>query len=843
MDIFQYTIKNADETVSELKVNPSEGLAEIEVKQRLEKYGKNELAFKPIRWQAIFLRQFKSPFIYLLLAAAALAFILHELIDAAMILLFILINAVLGFYQEFRSEKTLQLLRKYVSSLVKAMRNGEEIAINAEEIVPGDIIILETGDKIPADVRFLETHNFTADESVLTGESMSVKKTSDILINKADNYYQAINLGFAGTTVAAGKAKAIVLATGQFTSIGKIAKLEVEIRHVSGFEKGIARFSKFILKMVFITLAFVVSANFIFKEKPDLITLTIFSIALAVSVIPEALPVVTTFSLSRGALRLAKKKVVVKRLSAIEDLGGIEILCTDKTGTLTENCLSVSEIYPRSSEDAVLYANLAASALEKHRLEPFDIALHKRLAESGKDLRAFTRLADEPFDPVRKRNTALIKNNNQIELISRGAPEEIIKLCRLGAEEKKSIKRWIGSEGAQGKRVLAVAKKTISGVRRIEDIDLKNEENKLIFIGAISFADPIKSSAFKAVKQAGDLGVKIAVITGDSKEVAGAVAYKIGLVSSLKEVITADALEKMGIEEQGAAVLRYKVFARVSPEQKYKIIKLLQEKYNVGFLGEGINDAPALKIADVSLVVQSASDIAREAADIVLLKKNLEVILDGIREGREVFINTAKYIKATLASNFGNFFAVAAASLLIDFLPMLPIQLLLLNLLSDFPMIAISTDTVSQSEIKLPQKYSVKDMALIAAILGIISTIFDFIFFGVFYRLSPQILQTCWFLGSIVTELALIFSIRTKGFLLRAQKPSAAIIWMTVAAFAASLALPFTTVGRELFKFIKPQPSHIMAILAIAAVYLLCTEIIKLMYFKEEKTRNRVKGI
>lgn len=835
MELFQYTIKNTDEIIKEYGAEPNKGLASAGVKQRLEKYGFNEITIKAVHWWQILLRQFKSPFIYLLVGAAILAFALREIIDAIMILLFLFINAALGFYQEFRSEHTLRLLKKYTASYVKVMRNGEEIACATEEIVPGDIIVLETGDKIPADVRFIDVYNTTVDESILTGESAPVNKTSDILTDIAKDYYQALNLGFSGTTVVSGKAKAIALATGKSAVLGRITRLEVETRRVSSFEKGIARFSSFILKLVLATLALVFLAHIFFKEGVDFITLTIFSIALAVSVIPEALPVVTTFSLSRGALRLAKKKVVVKRLSAIEDLGGIEILCTDKTGTLTENSLTVAEIYPDSSPDTLIYANLSASSLEKNKLEPFDIALWKHLPkEHYKRVSQYKRIMDMPFDPGRRRNLILVAKENKSELIVRGAPEEILKLTSdISAAEKKSISQWISRQGAQGRRVLAVAKKEITkDASELKNINLKEEETGLAFLGVIAFIDPVKPSAFEAVKQAEELGVKIIIITGDSKETAGAVARQIGLAASPEDVIKAEELEAMRLPEQLMAVEKCKVFARVSPEQKYNIIRLLQEKYEVGFLGEGINDAPALKIAGVSLVVQSASDIARDAADIVLLQKNLKVILDGIKEGREVFTNTAKYIKATLASNFGNFYAVAIASLLIDYLPMLPVQILLLNLLSDFPMIAISTDTVDKKETASPKKYNVKDIVLVAIILGIVSTVFDFIFFGIFYRISPQVLQTNWFMGSIFTELLLLFSIRSRGFFLRAQRPSAAVIWLTALAFIAAAIIPFTAIGQELFKFIRPTINHLLIIISIAAAYLFCNEIVKLLYYK-----------
>lgn len=840
MDLLSYSAKSTEAIAKEFKVDINKGLSAIKIEHHLAIYGKNMLQGGKVRWTNILLRQFKSPFIYLLFFASFLAFIFKETADAILIMAFLIISASLGFYQEFRSERTIQLLKKYISSFVKVIRNGKEIAVHSEEIVPGDIIILETGDKIPADVRFIETHNIIIDESVLTGESAPVKKIYAALKKNPKEFYEAENIGFGGTTVVNGKAKAIVIATGKNATIGKIANLENESKRVSGFEKSIAKFSNFVIWLVLGTLLFITAANFLIKgENFDFFKIAIFSIALAVSVIPEALPIVTTFSLSRGALRLIKQKVIVKRLSAIEDLGGMEILCTDKTGTLTENILTVESIYPQSKKDTLLYANLACSSVQKNKLEPFDIALWEKFPKNERKLLAlYERITDVPFNPERKRNTVVLKNGTRYELALRGAPEVIIDLCAdIIKEEKKSINEWIKEQSVNGRRVLAVAKKEIA--RPNENFnDIEKYENDLTFQGVISFIDPIKPSTLAAVKQAKELGVKIVIITGDNKEVAGAVGSEIGLIDDINKVITAGELESLPLSSKNEAIENYSVFARVAPEQKYKIVEMLQKKYEVGFLGEGINDVPALRAAGISLVVQGASDIAREAADIILLKKNLKVILDGIKEGREVFTNTTNYIKATLASNFGNFYAVAVASLLVNYLPMLPIQILILNLLSDFPMIAIATDRIDKTEISKPKKYDIKDIILIATVLGIVSTLFDFIFFSLFYKISPEVLQTNWFIGSILTELVLIFSIRAKKLFTRVPKPSQILLWLSLMAGAAAIAIPFTPFGQKTLHFVRPSSYHLILILTLTSLYLICTEVSKLLYYKFFNNRH-----
>lgn len=835
---YSFATLNSGKITRELHSSLEQGLGVKEAKTRLETEGRNELGSEPTHWWQILLRQLKSPFIYLLILAAGIAFLLGEKLDAGMIALFILINSFLGFYQEFKSEQALKLLKQYTKSMAKVVRDDRQILIGSGELVRGDVVVLETGDLVPADIRLIEDNDITVDETVLTGESVAVHKNGLPMEKIPRDIYEAKNLVFSGTIIVAGSSRGVVVATGKHTTFGQIKKLTTETIKESIFAKGIAKFSNFILKLIIVTLVFVFLANIAIKgESANILELLIFSIALAVSVIPEALPVVTTLSLSRGALRLAKQKVIVKRLSALEDLGGIEILCTDKTGTITENKLEVNEYLPLDGRaNLLLYANLAGAFL-KESLEPFDVALKSTLANK-KALSAFTQLATRPFDPKRRSNSVVVKDSdgNQM-LIVRGAPEGIMELCsNLDSKERKIFKEWLFSEGQRGHRVLAVATKKV----RSEDLasDISPLETGLNFEGGISFVDPIKKSAFNAIKKAKRLEIGIKIITGDSQEVALAVAKETGLAENENQVMLALDFISLPEKEQKELLPMISAFARTDPEQKHYLIKLLQKNYEVGFLGEGINDSPALKAAGVSLVVQSASDIAREAADVILLKKDLAVIIDGIEEGRRIFANTIKYLKATLASNFGNFYAVAAGSLFIDFLPMLPVQLLLVNLLSDFPMIAVATDSVDPAETRAPKKYNAKDVILIATILGVVSTVFDFMFFGFFYKKSPEVLQTNWFIGSILTELVFLFSIRTQLPFYKAAFPSKTVLWLSATAFLTTIALPFTTVGQKVFRFIQPSYSHLALILGLVGAYFVCSEIVKNIYYRGLNTKQ-----
>jgi Mg2+-importing ATPase len=715
------------------------GLLDVEAADRLQKDGPNELKNRQVHAIDIWLRQFRSAFVYLLVLAAAIGFALGDLLESSLILAFVLINSSLGFYQEYQSARALSLLKKFIQPNAKVRRGGRELLIPTRELVTGDLLLLKPGDLLAADVRLLETHELTIDESILTGESVAVQKQPDP-IAASDAITKAGNIAFTGTTVLRGTGLGLVIATGSRTELGAISHLTVETERVSGFEKGINAFSHFILRLIVVTLIAVFIFHLFLKgAHANIGELLIFSIALAVSVIPEALPIVTTISLSQGALRLAKHHVVVKRLSAIEDLGGIEILCSDKTGTLTENHLTVVD---RLSENPSAMLERMALAAEWNpdpkQLDPFDRALWEHLdAKTVDRLRRLPRCSAIPFDPSRRRNSVVVEQNGERTLIVRGAPETLFSCCApVSAEQRASALAWASDQGTKGRRVLAVAQKT-----GVAEICAPKDECALTFLGLVAFEDPLKPTAPHAIAMARKLGVQVKILTGDSLEVAAAAALQTGLISDVSEAMTGDTFQALTADAQRETAKRLHVFARLSPEQKFHLIQLLEEGAEIGFLGEGINDAPALKVANIGLAVPSASDVARDAADIILLNPSLEVVVNGIRLGRSVFANTTKYIKATLASNFGNFFAVASASLLVNYLPMLPIQLLLLNLLSDFPMITISTDNVDNEELRRPKHYQVRDIALLAIALGAVSTVFDFLFFGLYRSHPPAIIH------------------------------------------------------------------------------------------------------
>ncbi|MBP6881129.1 MAG: HAD-IC family P-type ATPase [Candidatus Pacebacteria bacterium] len=786
-----------------------QGLTKVEVLAKRAEFGKNELPQPKFRFLRLLARQFKSIFIVLLLVAALVTFMLGEPFDATFILVFVFLGVALSLYQEYKSNATADKLQSYLVRTVTVRRDNVDVELPISELVPGDILKLESGEVIPADAVVRFASGLQVDETTFTGESIPVSKVTQ----EGGKSSEASTL-LQGTVVVRGLAYAEVTATGQNTRLAKVAHTVSTIETVSDLTKGVDRISMFILRATTITLVFVIVANiFIDGAKADIPHLLIFAIALAISVIPEALPLVITFSLSHGALRLAKESVIVKRLSSVQDLGSIELLCTDKTGTITENKLVYQNDYlvPGCPWHPLTLSRLTAHDLNESHPEPFDQATNEALGEEqcaivGK----YVLEEEEPFDPALRSNGAKVRHEDGSLLhIRRGSPEYFIT---QGLVKQSEVEGWLRDEEAQGRRVLGVGYDAGEGMR---------------FGGFVSFADTLKPSTEKTLQQARDLNVAVTIVTGDSLLVAEAIGRQVGLVASAEEVIEAEDFFALPATEQYRKMGMIRVFARTTPEQKLSLITLLKERYTVGFLGEGINDAAALRAANVSLVVQSASDVARETADIVLLKSNLGVIVEGIKLGRETHANTLKYIRATLISNFGNFYSVAMASLFITFLPMLPKQLLLLNLLSDFPMMAIAFDRVSKSEITRPQKYDFRSLYIIFITLGLVSTIFDFMWFGLFYREGAEVLQTNWFIGSVLTEILLLFSIRSLLPVWKSGRPAPVLIGLTAFAFVATVALPMIPVAAHYFEFTTPSLGDLSLIVIVAFIYIAVTEAVK----------------
>ncbi|MCL4360764.1 cation-transporting P-type ATPase [Candidatus Dependentiae bacterium] len=821
MNYYKYSTYDSNQLEKKFGTSLENGLNDEQVLQKQKTFGKNEIQRSKESWLKIFFRQFNA-FIYLLLFASLISLLLGDYINALIIFLITLFNVFLSFIQEYRAALRLELLKEQIQISTYVIRNGQKKIVNSEELVPGDIVLKESGMTISADLRILDANNLTVDESILTGESEPVEKISEPLKAEPKNVYEAKNMLFSSTHISSGLVKAMVIATGADTSFGHISQLTLKQVGESNFSKNIYKLSKFVFIINIITLVSIFILHLVIKGTAvNILELLMFSIALVVGIMPEALPVVNTVALSRGALLLAKKHVLIKRLSSLEDLASLNILCTDKTGTITENVMSVADVF--GQPDTINFGALASSEKSNNA---FDIAIKNALTiDQINEISQYKMIQELPFDSIKRKNATIVEKNNKRILISRGAFENISSISKkISDQDLKQIDDWIINQGNNARRVLGVAYKETGN-----ETDINKIEKDMEFVGLISFEDPIKKDAIPAIAKAKKLGIQIKMITGDSKEVAVAVGRKIGLNS---EVITGEEFQNLQSEEKKDISQRYQIFARFTPDNKFELVKFLKNNDVIGFLGEGINDAPALKIADVSIAVKDATDISKDVADIILGRKSLFVIIEGIETGRIVFANIIKYLRTTLGSNFGNFSSIAIVSLFIDFLPLLPLQILLVNALSDLPMIAISTDHVDNDELVRPQKYNIKEILIVSVVFALTSTLFDLIFFKIFYGKGPQVIQTNWFILSILTELILIFLARTKKFFLTAVAPSKILFLLALIAATITMILPMTYFGQVLFKFKRPNPSAIVIILAIVAAYLITTEIIKLIYYK-----------
>lgn len=808
-----------------------EGLKDEEARRRLERFGPNELAVKKTTAWDVLARQLKSPMIYLLGAAALVSFGLREWIDGTTVTVILLINTGIGFFQEYRSEQAIEKLRERLAPRARVRRGDAILTIDRSALVPGDVVLLAPGDIVPADIRITLERRLTLDETALTGESIAVEKTAEA--DTRGPAERAHDMAMMMTRVVAGSGEGVVVATGTATVIGRIAKLTSETPRLSTFERNIRDFSVFLLKTVAVILTVVLGVNIFLKGESQIVPQFLFAVALAVSVIPEALPAIVSVTLSRGALVLAKSNVVVKRLAAIEDLGQIEVLCTDKTGTITEGIMSVDGVSAADAAQCLRWA-LATGDEEElkqpaHTPKTFIAAI---IAKTGPEAAVaalkWRRLWFTPFDPSRRRATAVFDDGKGPMLAILGAPEETISRSALSAKDAQAEREAFKKQGLEGRRVLALAVKRLDEKAAYDDAD----EQGLTYVGRIAFIDPIKSTAKQAVADAKFLHVAVKIITGDSPEVAGAVALETGVIASHEEVVSGEMLDAAVDGEFHRLVIERHVFARVTPEQKFRIIQALERDFNVGFLGEGINDAPALKAANVALAVDGASDVAREAADIILMKSDLHVIIDGIRQGRGIFTNIIKYVKYTLIGNFGNFLAIAGVSLMLDEVPMLPVQILLTNLLTDLPLITVAGDSVDDAELAAPKRFNLRELAFVGLFLGLVSSFFDFSFFALNRGEGLPAMRTLWFQFSVITELVLIYSIRTRGPFWKASRPSRSMVVLTLVTSAVAVWIATTPFGAEIFRFIKPDARQLRNMLALCLVYFVATEAVKLSYYK-----------
>lgn len=828
---------NPAEIIKNLETS-TEGLTGSEAESRLAFYGPNILKPKKrFTTFLIFISQFKSPIILILIFAAGLSFFLKDPSDAAIILAIVLISSILGFWQEFRATTTINKLLETIRIKVNVLRDNKDTEIPLEEVVPGDIIILNAGDIIPADCFIIESEDLFVNESTLTGETYPSEKQAGILASEIP-IARRTNCLFMGTNVVSGTGKAAVVNTGKTTEFGKISERLKLKPPETEFEHSIKRFGYFLMEITTVLIIVIFAVN-IFLKRPFLDSF-LFSLALAVGLTPQLLPAIISVNLARGAKRLADLKVIVKHLSSIENFGSMNIFCSDKTGTLTEGIMnfnSAADIYGINSDKVLFYAYINAF-YETGFVNPIDetIRSYKRF-----DLSEHIKLDEIPYDFIRKRLSILVSSENNNIMITKGAFDNILNVCSQVESEnnvlvkletqKDKIRKIFEDYSSQGFRTLGIAYKNIGEDNRIT----KENESEMIFLGFLTFEDKPKEGVAEAISEFKKLGVSLKIITGDNKVVAMCIAKKAGIQNPT--VITGLDLNKMIDEALLKKVNEVDVFAEVEPNQKERIIIALKKAGNVvGYMGDGINDVSALHASDVSISVNSAADIAKETADIVLLDKDLRVLSKGIKEGRAIFSNTLKYIYMATSANFGNMFSMAGASLFLSFLPLLPKQILLTNLLTDFPEMTIATDNVDKEMSDVPRRFNMKFIRNFMLTFGLISSIFDFTTFGILLLVmhaTTEQFRTGWFLESVISASIIVLAIRTRGPIFK-SKPGKYLLIATLLILAVTLFLPYTPLG-TIFGF-EPLPfTFIMILLAIVIVYIITVEITKKIFYKRAR--------
>lgn len=814
------------------------GLSAAEVKRRLVKYGPNDAMARrrrPLPLQ-IFDR-FANPLILILLFASGLSAWTGEVTSFAIIVCIICLSVVLDVVQQRRAENAVDALRRSVSLKATVIRDGRMQDVPVDQLVPGDVVHLAAGDIVPGDCRVLEARDFFVNQALLTGEPYPVEKRPGETAGSGGDLLSASNTLFMGTSVISGTATAIICATGQATQVGGLAGALASQRPRDAFEQGIRQFGLLMLRLTIFLVLFVLVINVAF-ERPFLQSL-LFALALAVGLTPELLPMVVTVTLANGARRLAKRRVIVKRLAAIHDLGAMDVLCTDKTGTLTESRIALVRHLDGGGRESERVFRLAYlnSAFESGIKSPLDTAI---LAHGSLDVSSWRKVDEVPFDFERRRVSVLLDDGAGRLLVVKGAPEDMIRLSQhyevadgtqqaLTDGERGELMAVFERLGEEGYRVLGVASRRMDHGHETAAI---GDECALTFAGFAVFVDPPKADAAAAIASLASIGVEVKILTGDNERITRHICRELNLPVS--GVLTGQELEHLSEEALRARLPSVNLFCRITPQQKERILLTLKRSgRTVGFLGDGINDASALHAADVGISVDSAADVAKEAADLVLLEHDLAVVHDGIIDGRRTVENVTKYILMGSSSNFGNMFSMAGAALFLPFLPMLPTQVLLNNLLYDCSEVGVPFDNVDAEALQKPARWDMHFIQRFMLVLGPVSSLFDFITFFALLKLfgaSEPVFQTGWFIESLATQSLVIFVIRTR-VLSWERRPHPLLAGLSIGVVAVGLLIPLTPLG-GLFGFLPPSMVFFVFLVVAVVTYLLVVEAVKRLYFR-----------
>ncbi len=811
------------------------GLSEASAAKRLVQYGPNTLKTKKRQTEiGLFLNQFKSPTILLLILVAVISFFLGDPVDTYIILLIVFISGVLGFWQEQTATQAVEKLVALVKIQAKVIRSGKEKKVNIEAIVPGDLVVLSAGGTVPGDCLVLEEKDLFIDEAALTGETFPAeKKPGQLPVQTV--LAKRTNAAYMGTHVISGTATALVIRTGLQTEFGKISATLAQQAPITEFERGTRKFGFFLLQVTLLLVIAIFAIN-VYLARPVLDSL-LFSLALAVGLTPQLLPAIISINLAHGAKRMAKKKVIVKRLASIENFGSMTVFCSDKTGTLTEGGVRLKEAtdYTGQAYEKVLRSAYLIAAYEAGFSHPVNQAIR---TEHKFPISGYKKLDELPFDSQRNRLSILVRNpDGQQVMLTKGPFKNVLPVCTkvetakgsslAMAKVRAKLEARFRDLSQQGFRVQAVAAKPVSATHLVN-----GDEAGLALLGLLVFYDPPKAGIKQTIERLRAHGVILKVITGDNALVAASLTSEVGF--DKPRLLTGAALHKLSDDALLRQINDIDVFAEVEPDQKERILLSLRKAGNVvGYIGDGINDGLALHTADVGISVESAVDVAKEAADIVLLKKDLNVLLDGIEEGRITFANTLKYIFMATSANFGNMFSMAGASIFLPFLPLLPKQILLTNLLTDLPEMAIATDHVDHEFIAKPRRWNIHFIRHFMLTFGLVSSIFDYLTFGVLMLVlhsSPTQFRSGWFIESVVSAALVVLIIRTRRPFFQ-SKPSRPLLWATLGVAVLALLVPFSPLAIA-FGFAPVPPIFLVLVSIIVLLYILVAELAKAYFYR-----------
>ena len=814
-----------------------QGLTAAEAEKRLV-VGAGTQQRRPRSTLILLLSQFKSPIILILIFSAGLSFFLRDSVDAVIILAIVLISGLLGFWQERGAADAVQKLLLIVQVKATCQRDGKPVEVRTEEVVSGDLILLHSGDILPADSLLLESKDLTVNEAALTGETFPVEKNAGVLPPETA-LAQRTNSLFMGTSVVSGTAKAIAVRIGRDTEFGKVSQTLGHTPPETEFERGIRQFGYLLMQVTLLLVVGIFAANMYFR-RPVLESFQ-FSLALAVGLTPQLLPAIISINLARGAKKMAEKKVVVKRLAAIENFGSMDILCTDKTGTLTEGTVtlrSALDVGGKDSEKVFLFAALNAK-FQTGYANPIDKAI---LANRSLDTSAYAKLDEEPYDFIRKRLSVLVAKGDSHLMVTKGALANVLEACataETAAGEtvpldglRVAIQTEFEAFSAEGFRALGVAFRDLGAETAIG----KNHETQMTFLGFLTLYDPLQPGITAALQALRDLGVALKLITGDNALVAATISKQAGMTDP--QVLTGTELRGLSEDALAQRAPTVDVFAEVEPNQKERIVLALKRGgHVVGYMGDGINDASALHAADVGISVSDAVDVAKEAADIVLLEKDLAVLAGGVREGRITFANTMKYVFMATSANFGNMFSMAGASLFLPFLPLLPKQILFGNLMTDFPEMTIATDNVDPEQAQRPRRWDIKFIRRFMLVFGLANSACDFLTFGVLLlvlKASKEQFRAGWFVENVTTAALIVLVVRTRRRFYQ-SRPSTPLLLTTFVIVALALVLPCTPLAR-LLGFAPLPGMFLLALGGIMVFYVVVAETAKTFFYRGVKT-------